>query len=248
MAGARESRVGETDTPQWPVGTLLARLAPPTARALLRLGVEQRVAPGRVLIREGNLESHVIVIQRGLTKVTAEMADGRAALLSIRVAGDLLGEMSALSGSPRSATVTMCGTGLVRFVHRRDFTPFLNEFPGAAVELATMVAERLRWSNRRRIDYTSYPLKTRLARVLAELADLYGQQRRGGALEIGVRLTQIELATMCGAAEITVHKALRDLRRSNLISTRYGRITVWNLAELRGSADMAPDQRRPDLY
>nr|WP_238547156.1 Crp/Fnr family transcriptional regulator [Actinoplanes friuliensis] len=227
---------------------MLARLAPQTANALLSLGVEQRVPAGRVLIREGSTESHVVIIRRGLTKVTAEMADGRSALLSIRVAGDILGEMSALSGSPRSATVTMCGSGLVRFVHRRDFTPFLNDFPGAAVELATMVGERLRWSNRRRIDFTSYPLKTRLARVLAELAELYGQERRHGALEIGVRLTQPELATMCGAAEITVHKALRDMRRSHLISTRYGRITVWNLPELRGSADMAPDQRRPDAY
>lgn len=238
----------EADTADWPSGTLLSRLAPTTGKALLKLGVEQPVAPGRVLIREGNLESYVIIIEAGLTKVTAEMADGRPALLSIRVAGDILGEMSALSGSPRSATVTMCGSGLVRVVHRRDFTPFLTAHPGAAVELATLVGDRLRWSNRRRIDFTSYPLKTRLARVLAELAELHGRQGRHGALEIGVKLTQPELATMCGAAEITVHKALRDMRRSHLISTRYGRITVWNLPELRGNADMAPDQRRPDLY
>jgi CRP-like cAMP-binding protein len=238
----------EVDIPQWVAGTLLARLPPLTAKALLGLGAEQRVPNGRVLIREGNIESHVIIIQQGLTKVTAETPDGRSALLSIRIAGDLLGEMSALSGLPRSATVTMCAPGLVRFIHRRDFTPFLNEFPGAAVELATMVGARLRWANRRRIDFTSYPLKTRLARVLAELAELYGQQRRHGALEIGVKLTQPELATMCGAAEITVHKALRDLRRSNLISTRYGRITIWNLSALRDGADMAPDQRLPDPY
>lgn len=238
----------EAQAPQWPAGTLLSRLSRPSATALLALGTEQRVAAGRVLMREGNVESHVVVIRRGVAKVTAEMTDGRAALLSIRVSGDLLGEMSALSGSPRSATVTMCGPGVVRVVPRRDFEPFLSSHPDAAVQLATMVGERLRWSNRRRIDFTSYPVKTRLARILAELAELYGQRSHHGALEIGVRLTQPELATMCGAAEITVQKALRDMRRSNLVSTRYGRITVWDLPALRGRADMAPHQQRPDLY
>ncbi|WP_240670303.1 Crp/Fnr family transcriptional regulator [Actinoplanes solisilvae] len=107
---------------------------------------------------------------------------------------------------------------------------------------------RLRWSNRRRIDFTSYPVKTRLARILAELADLYGHRPGHGGVEIGVRLTQPELATLCGAAEISVHKALREMRHSRLVTTRYGRITVWDLARLRNSADMAPDQRRMDAY
>ena len=228
---------------QWPMRTLLDRLAPATARALLNLGVEQRVPAGRVLIREGAAESHVIVLQHGITKVTAATADGRSALLSIRVAGDLIGEMSALSGTPRSATVTMCGAGTIRLVHRRDFTPFLSSYPDAALMLAAMVADRLAWSNRQRIDFTSYPVKTRLARILTEMAELYGLSRARGALEIGVRLTQPELATMCGAAEISVQKALRDLRRSNVVTSRYGRITVWDLSALRGSADLKPHQR-----
>ncbi len=226
------------EVPCWPAGTLLSRLAAPTARALLALGVEQRVAAGRVLIREGTVESHVIVLQKGITKVTAETANGRSALLSVRVEGDLVGEMSALSGSPRSATVTMCGVGTVRLVHRRDFAPFLGAHPDAAVELAAMVADRLAWSNRRRIDFTTYPVKIRLARVLTDMAESHGRPNLHGAVEIGVRLTQPELATMCGAAEISVQKAFRDMRRGNLVSSRYGRITVWNLPGLRGSADL----------
>jgi len=225
------------DSP-WPAGTLLSRLAPPTARALLTLGVERRVAAGRGLIREGTVESHVIILQSGVTKVTAETANGRSALLSIRVEGDLIGEMSALSGSPRSATVTMCGAGTVRLVHRRDFAGFLGAYPDAAMELAAVVADRLAWANRRRIDFTAYPVKIRLARVLTDMAESHGRPDRHGVVEIGVRLTQPELATMCGAAEISVQKAFRDMRRSNLVSSRYGRITVWNLPGLRGRAEL----------
>ena len=221
----------------------MARLAPAAAKALVRIGVPKRVAAGRVLIREGATESHVLLIEHGLTKVTAATADGRAALLSIRVAGDLVGEMSALSSKPRSATVTMCTGGVVRVVPLREFTPFLSANPDVAVKLAGMVADRLAWSNRRRVDFTSYPVKTRLARILAEMAELHGLPDDHGALEIGVRLTQPELASMCGAAEISVQKALREMRRGNVVSSRYGRITVWDLPALRGSADLGPNQR-----
>ena len=191
-----------------------------------------------MLIHEGTAGSHVVLLQRGIAKVTGATADGRSALLSIRVVGDLVGEMSALSGTPRSATVTMCGDGRVRLVQCRDFVPFLRGHPDAAVQLAAMMAERLRFANRRRMDFASYPVKIRPARVLAEMAASHGHQRRHGALEIGVRLTQPELATMCGAAEISVQKAFREMRRSNLVSSRYGRITVWNLPALRGNADL----------
>jgi CRP/FNR family transcriptional regulator, cyclic AMP receptor protein len=233
---------------RWVRGTLLARLADPAAMALLRLGTEQWMPAGRILMREGDVESHVALIQRGVTKVTAEMSDGRAALLSIRVAGDLLGEMSTLSGSPRSATVTMCSPGVVRLIQRREFTPYLSAHPTAAVALATVAGDRLRWSNRRRIDFTSYPVKVRMARILAELAEMHGRPLTHGAVEIGVRLTQPELATLCGAAEVSVHKALRAMRRAKVVTTRYGRITVWDLDALRDHADMAPGQRHLDAY
>jgi CRP-like cAMP-binding protein len=54
-------------------------------------------------------------------------------------------------------------------------------------------------------------------------------------------LTQPELATLCGAAEITIQKAMRDMRRSNLVSSRYGRIIVWDMPGLRGNADLGPE-------
>ncbi|GAA0499327.1 Crp/Fnr family transcriptional regulator [Paractinoplanes deccanensis] len=230
----------DTKIRAWPPRTFMARLSPPTAAALLRLGTEQRLPTGRILMREGEHGSYVALIRRGVVKVTAEMPDGRPALLSIRVAGDLVGEMGALNQLPRSATVTMCGPGTVRLIQVRDFAPFLTSHPPAAVALAATVGERLRWSNRRRIDFTSYPVKTRLARILTELADFHGLRSREGALEIGIRLTQPELATLCGAAEISVHKALRDMRRSHLVSSRYGRIIVWDLSGLRDRADAAP--------
>jgi hypothetical protein len=54
-------------------------------------------------------------------------------------------------------------------------------------------------------------------------------------LVIGVDLTQPELAALTGSAEVTIHKALAELRRDELITTGYRRTTVLDLNRLWSS-------------
>ncbi|MFI6244011.1 Crp/Fnr family transcriptional regulator [Micromonospora sp. NPDC050795] len=227
MRRPREMSAGE-----WPYGTFLQRLAPPVRMTLLGLGVRRQVPAGQIVIHEGIRESHLVLLEEGLTKVTASLPDGRSALLSLRVGGDLVGEMSALNNAPRSATVTTCGPARYSVIQPDRFKQFLKEHPDAALELAAMVSDRLRWSNRRRIDFTSYPVKLRVARVIAELCRTHGRQGSDGII-IDVRLTQPDLATICGASETAIQKALRELRTDGLVDTDYRRITVRDLSSLR---------------
>ncbi|MEU4399706.1 Crp/Fnr family transcriptional regulator [Micromonospora orduensis] len=225
-------RPHETSGGEWPYGTFLQRLAPPVRTTLLGLGVRRQVPAGQIVIHEGLRESHLVLLEEGLTKITATLPDGRSALLSLRVGGDLVGEMSALNDEPRSATVTTCGPARYSVIQPDRFKRFLKEHPDAALELAAMVSDRLRWSNRRRIDFTSYPVKLRVARVVAELCRTHGRQGLDGVI-IDVRLTQPDLATICGASETSIQKALRELRTDGLVDTDYRRITVRDLPSLR---------------
>ncbi|MEV4728169.1 Crp/Fnr family transcriptional regulator [Micromonospora humida] len=224
----------------WPYGTFLQRLDRPVRDALLATGVRRQVPAGQILIQEGRHEAYLVLLEDGLTKVTASLPDGRTALLSLRVGGDLVGEMSALNDRPRSATVTTCGPTRYSVIQPAQFKTFLRDHPDAALELAAMVSDRLRWSNRRRIDFSSYPVKIRVARVVAELCRSHGRQDRD-AMVIDVRLTQPELATICGAAETSIQKALRELRAEGLVETDYRRITVRDLAALRTCGEITDD-------
>ncbi|WP_328478323.1 Crp/Fnr family transcriptional regulator [Actinoplanes sp. NBC_00393] len=221
----------------WLPGTLLSRLDETTRREFLQLGIPRTAAASSVLLQEGVQESHVILLSDGLTKVTAAMTDGRHALLDVRVSGDLVGEISALNGTPRSATVTTCRTSTIRIIHRNDFRAFLRSHPDAAMAIAGIVADRLRLANRRRVDFASYPVKVRLARVLWEISTAYGYRDRDGIV-VDIHLTQSELATMCGAAEITLQKAMRELRASGIVGTGYRQVLVRDPAALQHCADV----------
>src|SRR5690349_23005630 len=119
---------------------------------MLGLGVVQSFGANHVLMEEGEAGSHVALLRHAITKVTAILADGRQALLAIRVSGDIVGEISAFNGTPRSATVTTCGPSTISIIHRAELRSFLSVHPDVAMAIAGIVADRLRWANQRRVD------------------------------------------------------------------------------------------------
>jgi CRP/FNR family transcriptional regulator, cyclic AMP receptor protein len=224
----------------WPVNSLLATLSPATREELLALGTRRQFQRGQVLLREGELSTHVILLVQGCVKVTATTPNGGLALLAIRMGGEIIGELAGLDGQPRSATATAAGLVRSRVMPRTTFHDFLTRHPDAALAVGRSVGAKLRWATRRRVDFSGYEVPVRVARVLAELAVAYGEHT-GAGVEIQVPLTQPELAALVGAAEPTVHKALAKLRRRGVIVTGYRQMTVLDLAELRAAANPAEE-------
>ncbi|WP_055497708.1 Crp/Fnr family transcriptional regulator [Streptomyces albus] len=225
--------------PDWPPTSLLGGLAPPVRDRLLALGTRVRYTADHVLMREAEQTGFVLVLLDGLVKVTGRTHDGRDALLAVRRGGDLVGEFAAVDGRPRSATVTTCGTVIARLVTRGDFLARLRDEPALAHAVNTAVVTKLRTATGHRVDFTGCDTTTRLARVLHQIALSHGRPTGAGAV-IDWPLTQPELATLCGAAEPTVHKALRRLREAGVVTTGYRSIRVEDLALLRHWADEAP--------
>ncbi|MET9107027.1 Crp/Fnr family transcriptional regulator [Streptomyces zhihengii] len=231
---------GSAASAEWPARSLLGLLSVPARRELLGLGARKRFEAGAVMLREGMDDEHVLLLLSGFAKVTATVENGESSLLAVRAAGDPVGEMAAMTGAPRSATVTACGPLLARVLPSAALRGLLLTVPEVSVALAGIVADRLRWANRRRLDFRGYPAKVRLARLLVELAASYGASGPGGTV-IGCRLTQPELAALAGVAETTVHKVLRELREEDLLETGYRSTVILDLPRLRRLAELAPE-------
>ncbi|WP_420034420.1 Crp/Fnr family transcriptional regulator [Streptomyces sp. cg28] len=225
-------------TGEWPARSLLGVLSPPARNELLELGTPAVFERGDVLLHEGGRDRHVVLLLSGFAKVTATVENGEISLLAVRVGGDTVGEMAAMDGSPRSATVTACGRVTARILQQADLHALLMRRPEIAMALTGIVSDRLRWANRRRLDFRGYSAKARLARLLVELATAYGRPGASGVV-IGCRLTQPEMAALTGAAETTVHKGLRELRDEGLLDTGYRSTTVRDLTRLKDVADLA---------
>ncbi|MFI5897087.1 Crp/Fnr family transcriptional regulator [Actinoplanes sp. NPDC051513] len=236
MAGGSAARTGEGTPGSWAPGTFLGSLGPAVAEELIGLGVRRRFASGRTILREGAAASQVVLIAGGFVKVTTAV-EGFGTLLGIRVPGEVIGEIGALTASPRNATAIACGTVSTVIVPRAGFEAFLRRHPAVAQLIMAMIARQLSWANRRRSDFAAFPAHIRLARLLTEVTEVCGRPRPDGSVEIVVPLSQPELAAMIAIAKATVQKAVHELRGRGLISTAYRRVTVLDPAGLRRLAD-----------
>lgn len=222
----------------WPPGTFLGSLRPAVVHELIEMSVRRQIVPARLILREGGADTHVVLLLSGFVKVTTAV-EGHETLLGIRVPGEVVGEISALTGEPRSATVTACGRVAAGYLGRAEFEAFLRRRPEAATLVTAMVARQLRWANRRRTDFAAFPAHIRLARLLVEIADACGRPLAGGRVEIAVPLSQPELAAMIAIAQATVQKAIHELRDRGLITTGYRRMVLTDPVRLRELADGA---------
>ncbi|WP_082526769.1 Crp/Fnr family transcriptional regulator [Kitasatospora sp. MBT63] len=197
----------------------LARLEQEDRAALLALGPRLRFPPRSVVIRQEEPSDHILLLLNGWMKVTAAAANGYEALLALRGAGDIVGESAALSGRPRSATVTALEEVAAVAVDRQRFTEFLTRAPAVMLQLLALSNDRLRTADRRRLEVAALTVRERLADLLLELARTHGSATEEG-IEISVPLSQQELAGSVGASREAVARLLKTLRDRGVVITR----------------------------
>ena len=207
-------------------------LAPGQVEALRALGRTRRIPVGAALFQERAPGDAVFVLMSGRVKLSCVTETGREAVLGIREPGELIGEMSAIDGAPRSATATALEPIEVLAVSRDAFVAFLERTPGVALVLLRMIAPRLRDSDRKRIEYLGQDSVGRVCSRLVELADRFGAPE-GDGVHIELAITQEDLAGWTGSSREAVIRALRALRELGWIETRRRGVTLLDVEMLR---------------
>ncbi|MFG1942710.1 Crp/Fnr family transcriptional regulator [Nonomuraea sp. NPDC048826] len=219
----------------FPAGTFLHYLPYPERRRLLRLGAEERFPAQRVLMRQGDARKPIFVLLDGIVKVTAP-GEGHDALLAVRVAGDVIGDMVPLSHSLHTATVTACGECRASVIGGPEFLDFVRGCPPAGLAMTRFVVDRLRWAEAARLDLAGYDPGASVARLLLTLAGRHGWTAPGG-LDVGIPLSPDELAVLVGDDPDTVLKALDGLRRRGLVRPDAPRLLITDADGLTAMAD-----------
>jgi CRP/FNR family cyclic AMP-dependent transcriptional regulator len=213
----------------------MARLGPSDRAALAARGRRRQWPTGASLFLEGEKCSTVLIVVSGRVKVFSLTENGEEILLAVRGPGALLGELSAVDGAPRSASVAALEPVVALVVPLASFVEFLRLHGDAAIALLQMVTSKLRDADRKRVEGAAYDIAARVALRLVELAERFGEPD-GKGVRIAVALSQDELAGWVGASREAVAKALRVLRDRGYVTTGRRTMTVLDLDRLRRRA------------
>jgi CRP/FNR family transcriptional regulator, cyclic AMP receptor protein len=210
-------------------------LEPDSAAALRAAGVVRQFGRGIALFHERQAADRVFVLLVGTVKLISISEDGKEVLLALRGPGDLLGELGAVDGEPRSATAIALVAVEALVVPVADFSAFLEQRPKAALLILEMVVRRLRDADRKRVEFAAQDSMSRVAARIVEMCDRFGDER-DGSIHLDLPISQEELAGWTGCSRDSVVKALQAMRGLGWLETDRRRITVHDLAALRKHA------------
>ena len=98
--------------------------------------------PGEVLFREGDPGEVMFALVEGRVELTRD-----GTVIDEVGPGGIMGEMALVDSAPRSATATARTTARVASVDHKQFTYLVHEHPTFALQVMSVMAERLRRAN-----------------------------------------------------------------------------------------------------
>ena len=232
--------IDNTDTGVLLKSVVLFRNMPP--KMLLELSKRLRFVNYRGqtdIFHAGDEGATMYIILRGAIKIFVPAIDGREVVLAVHRAGDLFGEMALLDAEPRSASASTMEDTEMATLNRTDFHEVLERHPEAQRAIIEVLVERLRATNQSIQDAYLLDVPGRLARRLMLIADEHGNDTERGR-DIGLRVSQQELANMIGASRVAVNKQLQAWRQRGIVDVTRQRVVILKPAALQREFTLSP--------
>lgn len=168
-----------------------------------------RVLKGRTVVGVASTSTDVFHVAEGQLQVVLHSPLGREVSVRQLATGDIFGEMAALDGLPRSATVIAVTDARLHMMSAADFQACLNASPAAAMWLARRLGAEVRRLTERVFELSALNVQTRLHCELLRLVRHSAQA--DGSLVIDPAPTHAELANRIGTHREAVTRELRSL-------------------------------------
>ena len=164
-----------------PFDRAFAALEPRERNSLRAISIARSYDRGEALFHQGDDPGALHVIMRGRVKVSAVTDDGREALFSLAGPGDLVGEISALAGRQRTATVRALEPVSSLAITGDALRAAVSGSSRLAIFFLELAADRLQASDLQRLEFAGHDVLGRVARRLNSLVQESGRPSATGS-------------------------------------------------------------------
>ena len=192
---------------------ILSGLADDEVAALKPRLRQSKSTKGGLIVAEGAGDRTLYLLLNGSAHVTISSHDAKEVIISQLADGDFFGELSLITGNPRSANVVAMTNCTLLTLTADDFLAHTQKHSGLALALLRELAERLAHSSKKIADLALYDVYERVYRTLQRLAE----PNNDGGQFLPIRPTHQELANMVGTSREMVTRTLLALEEEGRI-------------------------------
>ena len=205
--------------------TWLAQMDEQEIAELEHGAVTRRCARGEMVFAPTPRPHSVYLLESGLVRIYRLSEGGGETSFGYVAPGEVFGELSAFGDYPRESFAQAVRGSVVWKIPHENFRKVLAARSALALQVTRQIGGRLKRIETRVEDLVFRNVRTRVARMLGELAEDFGQNENGHRV-IDIPITQSELATLVGATRQTVNQTLRELSDEGLIGRDNRRIVL----------------------
>lgn len=201
----------------------------------LRGSLPRYYARGEMLYSPSDRQDSVYVLERGLVRVFRLSEGGTETTLFYVAPGEIFGALPTSADAASEDFAESVQPSRVWKVPRACFEQALEDDSRLLLELTRQLGRRLQRTENRLEDLVFRDVGARVARVLLELGERFGQVE-GERIRLDLPLTQAEVAALVGSTRQSVNASLRDLEHEGRIERRGRRLLLFDPASLRRAA------------
>ncbi len=161
----------------------------------------------------------IYLVKTGTVRIARLTPDGKEVTVAVLGKGDLFGEEALFADRPRTTFAIVLDDALLCMARAEDLFELLNREPKMAMNVANLMSDRLVEMTATVEDLSYSRLSDRLVHLLERLAHEHGKPCDGG-VEITVRLTHADIASLVGSTRETVTLELARLIRAGRLKQR----------------------------
>lgn len=198
--------------------------------SLSRLCRWQRINANQFIIGHQDETSDVYFIVAGRVRVTVFSPSGREISFRDLGAGQSFGELAAIDGAPRSATVFALSDAVLASMSAETFRRVLRDHPDVAANVMQYLTDLVRKLSDRVFEFSALAVRNRIHAELLRLARDHGGDERTAV--VSPAPTHAEIASRVSTHREAVTRELNALARGGLVERRGRALVITDVSQL----------------
>ena len=186
--------------------------------------------PGQRIVEVGSPSSEIFLIVEGRVNIMDVSLSGREVVFAGLGPGECFGELAALDGQPRSASVVVAENSLIATLNSQHFVDLLRNRAEVSFRVLENLAHMVRTGDSRIMELTSMAASQR---VYAELLRMAEPDAAGAGLWVVRPLPPLrEIASRVSTTRETVARAMGQVYSTGLVKRKGRNLYLMDRAKL----------------
>jgi CRP/FNR family cyclic AMP-dependent transcriptional regulator len=188
----------------------------------------------------------MLLLAAGRVKICGFTPDGKQSILTFIEPGEVFGELAIFDPGAREEYAEAVLASTVLLIPREQVQRLMLEQPSLSLGVTKLIGLRRKRIERRLKYLLFHSNRDKLVHLLLELVEQYGKAS-GDDIEITLKLSHQDLASIIGATRETVTVNLGDLQAAGLIKVGRKRVTVTDVERMAASVSVPAPLSRDEI-